>query len=168
MSVVLEKKFIKDVEMYVFKNDKKYVNSIKTKLYQIPAQFRKGGMFYRGMVLDPDLVDAITKQSYKDFVLEDITSWTTDENMARRFVSDQSKMVREQRKGVGVIFKQKIPDSKVILNLHDYCMFIFFSGIAAENDFDELNMEMALEEKEVLVDAGIRLLKANVHKIVNI
>ena len=161
----MEKAFVKSVENYIFKNDKKYTKEIAAKRTQIPLQFRTSRYLFRGMILDESFVGAI-QNGYDKFILDDITSWTTDQRIAERFVSDKSKIVKNNPTGIGVVFKKKISDSKIILDIQNYVLFLDVMGMLKDFGFDESTKDMGLEEFEVLVDKGINLRKGDIFKVV--
>lgn len=154
-NVVFDKNFVKSVENFVFKNEKKYSAEIAKQKANIPAMFRTGGVFYRGMVL----------QDVETLTLSDISSWTTDLKMATRFATDASKRVKDTP-GQAYIFKKNIPANKVILNIANYVGFLNNSFALDQFNFDESTLEMALEEAEVLVEKGIKLVKSDIYKII--
>lgn len=164
-SVATDKTFIKNVEDYVFKNDKKFAIAIASKKSLIPLQFRTSRMLYRGMILDEMMVEAL-KNGYNKFELKEITSWTMDQRIAERFVSDKSKIVKANPSGVGVVFKKKIPDGKIILDIQNFLMTLDIMGILDEFRFDDSTKEMGLEEQEVLVDKGVVLKYQDIAKII--
>lgn len=163
VQIVLQKPFVKDVENYVFKNDQKYAKSIALKKNSIPKHFRSTQTLYRGMILSEELVKAI-QNGYAGFKLDAISSWTTDKSMAEKFAFDKSKITKGGN-GVGVIFRKRITEAKIILNLKDYVSFLYFSDLLKEYNFDESTKDMALEESEVLVDKGISLKKIDMLKV---
>ncbi|AGR47801.1 hypothetical protein PHIM7_110 [Sinorhizobium phage phiM7] len=163
-SIIEDKAFVKNVENYIFKNDKRFAQALAAKKSQIPVQFRTSRYLFRGMILPQSLVDSIQKGN-ENLKLEEITSWTTDQKIAERFVSDKSKIVKNSADGVGVIFKKKIPDSGIILDIQNYVLFMDIMGLLAMYDFDDSTKDMGLEEFEVLVDSGVVLSKADITKV---
>lgn len=162
-NIILQKDFLKNVENYIFKNDKKYAKALASKKSSIPANFRKQQYLYRGMILDDSIIESI--KGGTPLKLGEITSWTTDQRVAERFVKDASKIVRNKSNGRGVIFKKNISSAKIILDIQNYLLFMDISGILDEMDFDDSTKEMGLEEFEVLVDGGISLSKVDILRI---
>jgi hypothetical protein len=163
-NIIEDKNFVKNVENYIFRNEKKFAIPIARVRTQIPVQFRASKPLYRGMILDKDFVKGMQMDGTK-LVLEEITSWTTDQRIAERFVFDKSKIIRDMPNGVGVIFKQKIPDSKVILDIQGFCFFMDAVGLLDQFGFDDSTKDMGIEEAEVLVDQGITLSRSDIIKV---
>jgi len=158
---VLLAKATKAIENYVFKNDKKYALEIKKNVKGIPDNFRKGGTFFRGMVLDAGTVVSI--QNGKPLELSAPSSWTDNQKLAERFVTDAKKRTAT-KDGVGVVFKKRIPDPKVIVNV--YSFVLFFDNMGMLGDFDELTKQDALDEFEILCDKGIKLTDTDILKVI--
>lgn len=166
MSNIASEKFVKLIENWVFKNDKKFAEEIKMLKGQIPATLRKGAFLYRGMTLSEDMIEAI-KNGYDKFKMDGITSWTHNEKVAERFVKDTTKSVSKDKLfGKGIIFKKRITDTQIILDVYNYLVMMDMMGILSQYDFDELTKEDGLDEFEVLVDKGITLKKADIFKII--
>jgi len=157
--VIYDAKFIKNIEEFVFKNDKKYLRNIAKVKSKIPIMFRKPQVLYRGMKLSLAVIQDI--QEGKNLILDDFSSWTKDAKMAERFISDRSKAMKET--GTGVVFKKKF-DKKIILDIQGLIMFLDGSGRI--DDFDEGTKDDAIEEAEVIVDKGIKLSKKDIFKII--
>jgi len=164
MSIIMQREFLKNVENYIFKNDKRYAKAIQSKKNQIPVNFRSPRYLYRGMILDESIIDSI--KSGQPLKLTDITSWTTDPKLSERFVSDSSKIVKSKGNGTGVIFKKNFSSQKIILDIQNYLLFMDVTGILDEVGFDDSTKEMGLEEFEVLVDGNVSLSRNDIFKIV--
>lgn len=161
-NVFLSKEFVKNVENYIFKNDQKYAKYLAKYKKEIPDMFKFSGILYRGYVLTSEDIDKI--KNGENLEESKISSWTSSEKMAERFIKDNKKSVKKA--GGGIVFKKKINAKDVIINLQGYVMFLDTSGKLDEFEFDELNAEMAYEECEVLCDGKFKLTKKDIHRII--
>jgi len=162
MAVIKDPKFIKAVEQFVFTNDQKYISEIAK--FGIPANFKSNsGPMFRGMILDQSVLDKLEKGG--KFKLDGYSSWTNNERMAIDFVKDPKKKIAKA-KGIGVIFKKKLPPNKVLLNIQSLFQFWDSMGMMDDLGIDELNAEMGLAEGETLCDRGLVLVKKDILKTV--
>jgi len=158
--VFLEDKFIKNVENFIFKNDKKYLDYIAKYKNKIPSMFKSPNTLYRGMILSNEIFDKI-ENGYK---IKDYSSWTSDANIAKKFITDKKYKIKNE-KGNKVIFK-KIMSNEIILDIFSYILYLDNIGKLDEVEFDELTKDSALKEKEFICDKDIVLRKDNIFKII--
>jgi len=161
-NIVMNDDFIKNVEDFVFKNDKKYLLSIAKNKNKIPAMFKNPNVLYRGMILDKKIFDVLNNK--ENFKLEDYSSWTLDKNMAVSFVNDKTKKI-SNKKGVKVIFKKRM-SKEIILDVFSYIMYLEMVGKLDEVGFDETTKDSALKEKEFICDKNIVLKYKDIDKII--
>lgn len=126
---------------------------------RIPAKFRKGGEFYRGISFDDYGEFAKLLQIVKKGVLPKqykIASWTTKLSVAKEFA--------EGEESIGFVIKMKIPSSKVILNMRDFVLDRNTVEIGATVTSDYFSgMTLTKKEYEVLVESfDIKLSDKNV------
>jgi hypothetical protein len=162
MNVIRDPKFVKAVEQFVFTNDRKYIAEIAK--FKIPANFRScTSPLFRGMVLSDDIMSSLKDGG--SFKINNYSSWSSSEDMAIRFTTDPKKRLKK-KKGVRLVCKKKISDSKIILNIQ--AMFLLLSGMSMLDDLgvDELTAEMGIEEAEVLCDKGIVLKHKDILKMI--
>jgi len=157
-------KLVKAVENWIFKNDKKYINTIASYKKIIPQPFKTGGNYYRAMVLPQTIIDDLTNG--KSLLLKNYSSWTDTEQRASKFLTDKSKSTTKN-KGVKIIFKKKLTTKDTILNIQAYITYMYSSSMLDNYDFDELTTEMGMEEGEIIADKGITLTNKNIHKTLN-
>ncbi len=153
MNIIQDKQFIKSIEKYVFSNDKKSFDYIIRNRSKIPQTFRKGGILYRGMTLE----------NFNNLRFDSPTSWSTNPKMAEKLISSGNMFGIKQSQGNKIIFKKRIPDSKVLVNISNLIMFLDSSMLL--EDFDPATKEIAFEESEVLVDRGIFLSEKDIFKV---
>lgn len=149
----MDSEFIKVLDDWLFKNEKKFAESLKKQIGKVPQHFRQYTKpLYRGMIVEPDFLNAVAagKLTFKD-----ITSWTKSEKIALGFIND-TKFKTTNKAGIKVMLTKKIPANKIILDIHNIVLFTGGIGL------DELSIDSAFAEEEVLVDKGIKITKKDI------
>ena len=159
--IIFDKKFIKNLEDYIFKNDTKYLKYITKNKSKIPGMFQSPNTFYRGMMLEDTVIESI--KSGKPLKLKTESSWTTNQKVAEQFISDLSKQTKAKSKtNKGVIFK-KVFTKEVILDIQS--LIGYLDGVGKLDDFDDITKDSAIKESEVLIDKNISLTKKDILKV---
>jgi hypothetical protein len=112
------------------------------------------------MYIDDVALEKIEKSG--SMLLDKHTSWSKDEKIATKFVTDESFSL-----GRTNIEKKKILIGKVIAQssqIIDIDSFVLFMGIQQMMmlGYDETNLDSASKEKEVLVSKGTRISKSDI------
>jgi hypothetical protein len=148
--------FIKSLDDWLLKNDKKYAIQIKNQIAKIPPMFRKvDGFLYRGMIVDEQFMKSVSSGT---MIFKDITSWTKSKAIAKKFVLD-AKYIIGNKNGKKVIFKKKFKPDNIIFDIYGYVLFSGGEGL------DELNNDSAMHEEEVLIDSGIKIVSKDIDTI---
>lgn len=161
--MINQRDFSKLVEDWVFKNEPRYALEIAKHIKDIPAVFKRSAMLYRGMILDNDLIESI-KKGYP-LTTRAPSSWSSDLNEARRFITDPKTMVaRRDPTKTGVIFRKKLSENQIILNIDAFALLFGKDELG----FDELTYQMAVKERETLAKAGLKLSRNDIYKEVHL
>lgn len=150
----VDPKFITALDDWLFKNEKKYAESIKKLSGPIPPLFKQYNKpLYRGMIVDEEFLNSVNAEK---MIFKDITSWTKDEKIAIGFIKDKKFITSKKSNGIKLLLTKTIPSSKIIFDIHNFVMFTAGEGL------DELSVDSAYKEEEVLVDKGIKILPKEV------
>jgi hypothetical protein len=159
--VIGTENFRKNLDDWLFKNDQSNANFLFINRNKIPAPFRSYRQkLFRGMYIDDVALEKIEKSG--SMLLDKHTSWSKDEKIATKFVTDESFSL-----GRTNIEKKKILIGKVIAQssqIIDIDSFVLFMGIQQMMmlGYDETNLDSASKEKEVLVSKGTRISKSDI------
>lgn len=132
-------------------NDQKYALQI-SKAQGIPTHFQYAGVLYRGMTVNDDFLNNLNNGKVK---FDNLTSWTTDKKLAIKFASDPKYRLGD-KKGKQILITKKFTKTQTILDIYNYCLF------TGDWAFDELAYDSAMNEKEVLVKKGVKILPKDV------
>ena len=153
--------FRKNLDDWLFKDDQLNANFLFVNRNKIPSVFRSYKQkLYRGMYIDDQELEKMEKTG--SMILDRHTSWSKNETIATKFVSDESFSL-----GRTTIQKKKILIGKVIQTsgqILDIDAFVSFMGIKQMMmlGYDETNLDSASKEKEVLISKGVRILKTDI------
>lgn len=138
--------FVKNIDNFLFKSDevsKSYLSKNKTK---IPIMFRNyPKTLYRGLILDGQDFLVLQDGKYKT----KISSWTKDQSITQKFINDPKYRIQSKNTNK-IILQKKIYQQYIIIDIDSYFNF-YPSSKLEEMGFDELNIDSALKEQEVLV-----------------
>jgi len=150
--------FKKNLDDWLFKNNQINANFLHVNRYKIPTVFRSYTQkLFRGMYADDDFLDKIEKAG--STTLTKHTSWTKDERIARKFVEDESFSVRRLNKDkTKIILSKIIPSTNQILDIHSFVLYMGVNQLMMLG-YDEINLDSATKEKEILVSKGIKITK---------
>ena len=152
-NIIGTERFKENLEAWVLKSDERnaeYLNSLKTYIPQIFRNYTK--KLYRGMKVDESFLDKIRSDRY---MFDKHTSWSKDENIAKKFVADPAYSLNS--KGSHKILVTKTFQSRDII--FDIDAFVLFMGKKQLEMFgyDEINLDSMTKEKEVLISKGISI-----------
>lgn len=141
------KDFVRNLDKFLFDanpTSSAYLNSNRSK---VPVMFRNySSTLYRGMFLSKKEFEDLTNGK---FSLGRVTSWTKDKKIAEKFLNDP-KFVFQNRNSDKVIFQKKFSQTHIILDIDAYVSF-YGEKKLMELGFDEMNIDSAIKEKEVLI-----------------
>ena len=145
--------FVKNLDTWLFKNDKRAATYLDLHRQHIPLHFRKYDKpLYRGMAVDKKFLEELKKKGFVKF--ETQSSWSKDENMAKKFVNDPK--YRLGHGGTRILIKRQFKSAELILDIEAFCQF-FDKKELMEAGLDELSYDSAMKEREVLVERKIEV-----------
>ncbi len=152
--------FVRNLDKFLFNSStvsSAYLNSNKTK---IPALFKSyTKTLCRGQFLSEKEYIQLLDGKFK---LERVTSWTKDRKIAEKFLKDPQYIYQSRGKEKIILLKEfQITD--IILDIDAYVSF-YGEKRLVELGFDELNIDSALKEQEVLI-APVKIKKDEFVKV---
>lgn len=129
---------------------------------KIPPMFRDyKKKLYRGMKVDSAFL--ATLESNKPIIFSTHTSWSKSDIVAKKFASDPKYMMgtSPRESTVTVLLTKLIPSTSQILDIDTFVVFMGEKQLEMMG-YDEMNIDSALKEKEVLISKGIRITKKDV------
>lgn len=154
--------FTKHLDAWLLKSKQEDANFLYTNRAKIPPVFRKyNKTLYRGMIMDQKTLDKI--ESGGSILLDKHTSWSKDVKVAMKFIKDSSYKIQGQE-GIPVILTKVINPSEQIIDIDSFVLFMGESQLIMIG-YDEINLDSAQKEKEVLIAKGVRITRDNVEKI---
>lgn len=152
--IIGDQKFIKVLDDWLFKNDQASATWLLRNKMGIPEMFRNhSGFLYRGMFIEPELFQEISE---KGIAMKTLSSWTTEEKVARRFATDATASGSKAKGNIRIIIKKKVSVAKQILNIQKLIEFMGTNQMISLG-LDDLSADSALKEFEVLCDKGIKI-----------
>jgi len=160
INIIGTEKFQTNLERWLLKNDQGAGDTLFQMKGGIPLVFRNySKKLYRGMTVD----DAFIEKAYNGrYTFDRHTAWTKDIKIARKFIDDPAYMLGNASSST----KYKIIITKVVAQrdiILDIDSFVTFMGIKQLEmiGYDETNVRMAANEKEVLVSRGLSVTRAD-------
>lgn len=151
-----KEQFVKLLDDWIFKNTQESINRMSKYVQKLPTYFKNyNSPLYRGMAVDGSFLELA--KSTKGVTFNTHTSWSKNEDVAKRFVKDPSKSIAKNGKDrVNILIKKNISSSYIILDIHNLVMFLGPTDL--ENyGMDEGSIKDAIEEQEVLIKKGIKI-----------
>lgn len=141
------KEFVRNLDKFLYEASiisSAYLSSNRTR---VPLMFRNyTKTLYRGMFLsESEYVDI---QAGK-FKIGRVSSWTKDKSIAEKFIKDP-RFIFQNRTKEKVILMKKFSPNDIILDIDAYVSF-YGENKLMELGLDELNIDSAFKEQEVLV-----------------
>ena len=141
------KEYVEAVDKWIGTNVQKHAAFLASKKAQVPPILKPAGKYYRGMYVPEDFLNKLQSPSGVIFPL--YTSWTMQRKSAEIF----AKSAGPAKKGfIGIIIEKSIPTSKVVVNLYTYVSMLQY-----DVELDDLSIDSALKEFEVLIDKNIKI-----------
>ncbi len=157
--IIGEQEFIKRLDSWVFKNaqaDAAWIAGKKSS--GIPPYFRTfKGPLYRGMLVDPEFLESADAGK---MVLKDYASWTKDPVLAKKFAGDKKYSIAKKG-SIPILIKKAINPNDQILDIDLLIQFMGMQQLIMLG-FDELALDSASKESEVLCEKGIKILAKDV------
>lgn len=152
--------FVRNLDKFLFNASvvsSAYLNSNKTR---IPTLFRSYSQtLYRGQFFNQKEYIQLTEGKFK---FGRVTSWSKDRKVAEKFLNDPQYIYQSKGKEKIILLKE-FQVSDIILDIDAYVSF-YGEKRLVELGFDELNIDSALKEQEVLI-APIKINKDEFVKI---
>lgn len=160
--IIGTEKFNKNLDDWLFKNNQINAEFLRKNKNKIPPLFRQyTGILYRGMTVDEDFMFSVENNTVK---FSNNTSWTKDKRIAEKFITDPAFKVGNSNAAVKIIISKKIHSSFQILDIDAFVLFMGVPQLAMQG-IDEMSLDSAIKEKEVLISSGIKILKQDVKRI---
>ena len=139
--------FIKNLDSYLFNPNASASSYLKTNKSRIPLVFRScNKTLYRGVFLSDEERKLLDVGKFR---FDRVTSWTKDLSIAESFLRD-AKYKIQNKKNVHVVLKKNFQVNDIIIDIDAYVQF-YGEKKLLEMGFDDLNIDSAMKEKEVLV-----------------
>lgn len=152
--------FIKNLDGWLFKNEQRYAEYILKNKNGIPPMFTTVNQtLYRGMKVDKDFIEKMTSPS--GIKLHAHSSWSKDKKLAMKFAVDPDAKLDKKTAWYSIIIEKKITPSNVILDIHNFCMFMGEAQLTMLG-LDESSFDSAVKESEVLIKKGLVIKKKDV------
>lgn len=153
-------KFNETLDRWLAWNEQKDADWLSRNKEKIPPNFRSHtGKLYRGMTVNADFLQKVEKGK---LTFDTHTSWSKDMNMAKKFATDERYMVGKAKEdSVKILISKVISTSKQIIDIHGYVLFMGTYQLEMVG-FDELSLDSAMKEEEVLVQKGIKITKSDI------
>lgn len=158
-NIIGTEEFTKRLDSWLLRSDQKDAEFLYKNKDKIPAMFQSYTRpLYRGMILDLSFTEPLNKNGF--VALKGHTSWTKDRQIALRFMKDPSMKVQDKN-GVQAIITKTIPRASQLLDIDS---FVLFMGVPQLEilGYDEINLDSAMKEKEVLIAKGLKIAKNDV------
>jgi hypothetical protein len=150
-NLVQTPEFVKVLDGWLEKNDQKFASRIKSWSGQIPPQFKTCTTpLYRGMTVDESFMAAADKGvTFKTF-----TSWSIKPEVAKKFVNDPAyRLSNGGGTKIKILITKKLNASDIVFNIFNYVLFM--GWMLPSLGMDELSLDSATKEQEVLVNKGV-------------
>lgn len=152
--------FNKNLNRWLDLNDQKAADFLHKNKNKIPPTFRSyTSKLYRGMTIPATLLQEI---STKGITFKTHTSWSKDEKIARKFIDDpQYSLVKAKESSVKIVIVKTISSPSQIIDIDGFVMFMGIPQLEMQG-FDELALDSANKEKEILISSGVRINKSDI------
>lgn len=139
--------FIKNLDSYLFNPNALASSYLKTNKNRIPLVFRScNKTLYRGMFLSDEDRKLLDNGKFR---FDRVTSWTKESSIAEAFLKDV-KFKIQNKKSTPVVLKKNFQVNDIIIDIDAYVQF-YGEKKLLEMGFDDLNIDSAMKEKEVLI-----------------
>lgn len=152
-NIIQTEKFAKHLDAWLMSNkpiDGKYLSSAKNSVPQLFRNYTQ--TLYRGMTVDGDFLE---KANTTGVTFKSQTSWSKEKKIAIGFVKDDRFRV-SNKSGTQILISKKIPQAKQVLDVHSFVSFMGAYQLETLG-YDEMNIDSAMKEFEVIVDKGIKI-----------
>lgn len=154
--------FKDQLNLWLLKSDQQSANFLYNNRSRIPPMFQSYNQkLYRGLTVTEDFLTEIDKTGTR---ISDHSSWSKDLSVAKKFATDKKFMMTTSQNPIPIIMERVFRPNELIFDLD---AFILFMGIKQLTllGYDEINLDSAIKEKEVLVTKGIRIQKIHIRRL---
>lgn len=152
----LKPAFWKALSKWLEHSDQNAASHIRGQRSTIPYPFRSySKTLYRGTIISEEELE-------KGFTIKTFTSWSKDQKMAKNFITD-SKFSITKNTGTKVLLS-KVFTSHVLLDIHSLALF-YGTKQLLEFGVDDLAIDSALKEQEVLLDKNIKISQKDIKRL---
>lgn len=141
------------LDSWLLKSDQRSAQYLEQNKSGIPDYFRRYNQtLFRGMVVDEKFLDSLTKGTAR---LDGISSWSKDQKIAEAFL-EEGKFKFTKNQGTKVLLKKKFLPQNQILDIESFVLYMGVQQLIFLG-YDEVNLDSAIKEKEVLITKGVRI-----------
>ena len=153
--IIGTEEFNKNLDGWLSHNDQKNSDFLNKNKNKIPPTFRQySGKLYRGMAVNADFIIQLEKGGV---TFKTNSSWSKSDKVAKGFVNDPSfRIGKKTDTEIKILITKKINPSLQILDIDAFVMFMGIPQLEMQG-IDELALDSALKEKEVLISSGIKI-----------
>lgn len=154
----IDPKFIKHLTDWLKHSDQKDAKYLYENRLKVPQIFRKySKTLYRGTVVDESFFEDLERGVVR---LNAYTSWSKDKRISIGFLADPKYKI-STRGGTPILIKKSFIERDIIMDIHGFMLFAGKTSML-ENGVEELAIDSAIKEHEVLINKGIAINKRNV------
>jgi hypothetical protein len=143
--------FSQMLEKWVEKNDQAAASKLNSNKAKFPPILRPAGQYYRGMQVDSNFIEKL-KVGVK---FDKFSSWSFDPSLAKKFATDPAYRIGSSSKSIKILINKKFTSQQVVLNVYSVCAMNSF--VLLSHGFDEIAMDSAMKESEVLINKGVTI-----------
>lgn len=141
--------FIKHLDNWLLKSEQRDAQYLNLNSNKIPSIFKKRFSLYRSVSLKIEDVNTLLKN--KKLKIEKVTSWSKDKNIALRFTQDKNMKLRNfNEKRIDLLYNKMFSSNDIIIDIDSFVNFYGETKLL-EMGIDDLNIDSAMKEKEVLI-----------------
>lgn len=157
--VIGEPEFIKNVDDWLFKNEQRNADYIASRSSGIPAIFKQySKALYRGMLVDQTFLEQLDKGGV---TFRTHSSWSKSQDLAKKFASDDKYQLGTSKGSIRILVTKTISPSNILFDIHGYVSFMGQDQLIMLG-MDDMSVDSALNEQEVLIKKGIKVTKSQV------
>lgn len=138
------------------KNEQTYAKKLLSFSSRIPANFRTCTTpLFRGMTVNEDFINKANSSTGLDF--NTFTSWSVSEKMAMKFINDPAYKVSNGggTAKIKILIKRVPKPNEIVLHIFNYVLFL--GWMLPSLGLDELSLDSAEKEQEVLLKPKIKI-----------
>ena len=154
--IIGTEEFKDKLDSWLLKSDQPSADFLFRNRSRIPPVFQSyKSKLYRGMVVDQAFIDKVNTSG---LIFTTHASWSKDMSLAKKFATDPKYSIASKKDGILILLEKTFTSNQQILDIDAFVSFMGLSQLAMMG-YDEINLDSAAKEKEVLVGKGIKITK---------